>query len=108
MNAQLLIDDSIEHALHCSSRCHASGTRPTPVLLFGDYEWNKRRSLETEQTDEMSFEARAKAAGGREFWKDDEARDRGLTEAAGIPIWRTKDWSAVVEWVKNAKEEGKL
>jgi hypothetical protein len=108
INAQLLIDDSIEHALHCSSQCRSSGTPPTPVLLFGDYEWNKRRSMETEQTDEMCFEARSRAAGGGEFWKEDEAKDRALTEGAEIPIWRTKDWSAVVEWVRNAKKEGRL
>lgn len=65
LGAKLLIDDSAENAVQV---CTAS--EPTPVLLFGDYEWNKRLSSPEDSTDEMSYDRRLTTAVNKEFWKD--------------------------------------
>ncbi|KAJ7456574.1 hypothetical protein FB451DRAFT_1407269 [Mycena latifolia] len=39
LKAQVLIDDSAENAIQCST-----ASSPTRVLLYGNYEWNKRIS----------------------------------------------------------------
>ncbi|KAG5648251.1 hypothetical protein DXG03_006209 [Asterophora parasitica] len=98
LGAKLLIDDSAENALQCATFKHA-----TPVLLFGDYEWNKRISGSAEAKDDMSFDRRLEAEGGREFWKFESV---DIPEDA--PLHRVQDWSAVVRWVQNAKSEGRL
>ncbi|KAJ8517041.1 hypothetical protein ONZ45_g5740 [Pleurotus djamor] len=66
LGARLLIDDSAENAIQCSTH-----DPPTRVLLFGDYQWNKRTSGPSDYRDEMSFDIRLKAEGGREFWKEE-------------------------------------
>lgn len=40
-----------------------------PVLLFGDYEWNKRISGPDDVNDERTFDQRLASENGREFWK---------------------------------------
>lgn len=76
---------------------------PTPVLLFGDYQWNKRLSGPSDATDKMSFDQRLEAVGGKEFWKDDV-----FDVPNGVPLYRVKDWSEVVRWVVQAKSEGRM
>ncbi|KNZ79631.1 hypothetical protein J132_08933 [Termitomyces sp. J132] len=90
LKAVLLIDDSVENALQC-----ATHKEPTQVLLFGNYEWNKRASGPQE---EMSFDRRLEIEGGKEFWKDEI-----VAIPEGAPLTRTKDWNEVVRWVQNAK-----
>ncbi|KAG5352702.1 hypothetical protein C0989_000853 [Termitomyces sp. Mn162] len=90
LKAVLLIDDSVENALQC-----ATHKEPTQVLLFGNYEWNKRASG---PQDEMSFDRRLEIEGGKEFWKDEI-----VAIPEGAPLTRTKDWNEVVRWVQNAK-----
>ncbi|KAL0576799.1 hypothetical protein V5O48_005169 [Marasmius crinis-equi] len=103
LNAQLLIDDSSENALQVST----STSRPTPVLLFGDYEWNSRLSSSSDAVDTMVFDTRLLIEGGKEFWKDDSEKfDNHVPE--GAPLYRVKDWAAAVRWVKKAREEGRL
>ncbi|KAG5636857.1 hypothetical protein H0H81_006609 [Sphagnurus paluster] len=91
LGARLLIDDSAENALQCSTF-----KQPTPVLLFGDYEWNKRLSGPNEDTDDMVFARRLELAGGREFW-----REETFVVPEGAPMYRVKDWSEVVRWVSD-------
>ena len=98
LGAKLLIDDSAENALQC-----ATSETPTPVLLFGDYEWNKRLSGPGDMIDEMIFERRFVANGQREFWKDEKV---DLPE--GAPVHRVKEWEEVVKWVRQAKANGKM
>ncbi|KAJ6604220.1 hypothetical protein DFH09DRAFT_1442244 [Mycena vulgaris] len=98
LKAQVLIDDSAENAIQCST-----ASSPTRVLLFGDYEWNKRISGPGDGADEMSFDRRLAAAGGREFWKEEE-----LIVPEGVPLERVKDWSEVIRWVTAARREGKI
>jgi hypothetical protein len=98
LNAQLLIDDSAENALQC-----ATAVFPTRTLLFGDYQWNKRLSRHDDARDEMSFDRRLKAEGGREFWKDET-----VPIPDGAPLWRVKDWGEIVRWVQKARSEGKI
>lgn len=65
LGAILLIDDSAENALQV---CTAD--EPTPVLLFGNYEWNKRICSAKDASDGISFDIRLAACGGKEFWKE--------------------------------------
>lgn len=88
LNANLLIDDSLENALSC-----IESSRPMTVLLFGEYDWNKRLSKTDEPKDWMSFDERLFYENGREWWKDEEY---GLPER----IFRVKDWQDVIEWIK--------
>jgi hypothetical protein len=64
------------------------------VLLFGDYEWNKRISSPTDNRDEMAFKEREKIEGG-EFWKKEK-----LEVPGGAPLCRVRNWEEVVEWVR--------
>lgn len=86
-----MIDDSSENALQC-----AIAKPATPVLLFGDYEWNKRISSPSDNRDEMTFKERERIE-GREFWKNEK-----LEVPEGAPLYRVKDWGEVVRWVENA------
>lgn len=98
LGAKLLIDDSAENALQCATSKH-----PTPVLLFGDYQWNKRISGSGDAKDEMAFDRRLAAEGGREFWKEET-----VAIPEGVPLKRAKDWSEVVRWVQIERSEGRL
>ncbi|KAG9017622.1 hypothetical protein FRB90_000492 [Tulasnella sp. 427] len=53
LGASMLIDDSLDNCMDCAK----SGI---PVLLFGDYEWNKRRSGIGAGVESMGFEEREK------------------------------------------------
>ncbi|KAL0950732.1 hypothetical protein HGRIS_007507 [Hohenbuehelia grisea] len=96
LGAKLLIDDSAENATQCSTY-----TPPVRVLLFGDYSWNQRVCGPGDQADEMTFERRLIAEGGREFWKEEK-----FEIPEGAPLTRVRDWTEVVRWVKQAKAEG--
>ncbi|KXN81131.1 hypothetical protein AN958_06085 [Leucoagaricus sp. SymC.cos] len=98
LGAKLLIDDSSENALQC-----VTAAKPTPVLLFGNYEWNKRVSGPNDVRDNMSFDIRLKACGGEEFWKEET-----FTVPEGAKLWRAKDWSEVVRWVRQARTSGQI
>ncbi|KAJ7102348.1 hypothetical protein B0H15DRAFT_814254 [Mycena belliarum] len=98
LKAQVLIDDSAENAIQCST-----ALPPTRVLLFGNYEWNHRISGPGDGAEEMCFDKRLAAAGGREFWKEEE-----LVIPEGVPLERVKDWGAVVQWVTTARKAGKI
>ncbi|KAK0208395.1 hypothetical protein DFS33DRAFT_1411819 [Desarmillaria ectypa] len=91
LNARVLIDDSSENALQCATAMPVA----TCVLLFGDYEWNKRISGPEDASDDMSFDIRLKSHGGKEFWKEEI-----VDIPEGAPLERVKDWSEVVRWVK--------
>lgn len=86
-----MIDDSSENALKC-----IQADPPVPILLFGDYQWNKRSCTYKHIKDEVSFEVRTKQEGGREWWHDDD-----ITVPEGAPLTRVNTWAEVVDWVKN-------
>lgn len=86
--AQILIDDLMETALAFGRE----GNRP--VLLFGDYEWNKR----TNSMEQWAFEEKNKAEGKEAWWKDDDAVLREDDQ-----IHRVRDWEEVITWVKRFK-----
>ncbi|TFK36813.1 hypothetical protein BDQ12DRAFT_685924 [Crucibulum laeve] len=98
LGAKLLIDDSAENAIQV-----VTATKPTPVLLFGNYPWNQRISGSQDARDEMSFDIRFEASGGHEFWKDET-----IPVPDGAPLLRVKDWSEVVRWVHKARNDGKM
>ncbi|KAF8898466.1 hypothetical protein BD779DRAFT_1484082 [Infundibulicybe gibba] len=96
LKARVLIDDSLENAMQC-----AAAEPPIPVLLFGDYQWNRRISGAGDASDEMTFDRRLKAGNGKEFWKH-ESFDIPL----GSPVHRVKDWGEVIRWVQSERERG--
>ncbi|KAJ3853304.1 hypothetical protein EV368DRAFT_81697 [Lentinula lateritia] len=104
LKARLLIDDSSENALQVSTSSSAA-TPPTPVLLFGHYEWNKRLSLHSDAVDAMAFDTRLKIEGGREFWKYERFEDH-IPE--GAPLHRVRDWEEVVRFVKSVRAANEL
>jgi hypothetical protein len=96
LGAQLLIDDCAENALSC-----AISPDPVRVLLFGDWEWNKRISSPADHRDDMAFAVRLEREKGRDFWKDE------IVEIPdGAPLWRVKDWGEVVSWIVEARRGG--
>ncbi|KDQ54865.1 hypothetical protein JAAARDRAFT_693313 [Jaapia argillacea MUCL 33604] len=100
LSATLIIDDSIDNAISCASYSH-----PTPVLLFGDYEWNKRPSVSATEKDQLGFDERCALEPGKEWWKDDEIGPSGLDDHV---IWRVRDWVGVVGWVEEARGDGRI
>lgn len=98
LSASLLIDDSVENVLACVN----TQPRPTPALLFGDYEWNKRASTAVTDEDRMSFEERRHhetTAGRSAVWWQEESID--LPEG----VWRVKDWPGVLAWMAGVGKE---
>jgi len=90
LGAKLMIDDSLENALKCA---HADP--PQPILLFGDYQWNKHEAKYSNIKDEMSYDERVKKEGSNEFLKRDEIK---IPE--GQSPFRVNDWKEVVQWVQ--------
>jgi hypothetical protein len=85
MRSILLIDDSLDTALKFGRHSNR------PVLLFGDYEWNKR----SDAGDAWAFDDKLALEGGKEWWKDDiislHSKDR---------IWRVRSWEDVLQWFR--------
>ncbi|KAF8744116.1 Enoyl-(Acyl carrier protein) reductase, partial [Rhizoctonia solani] len=77
IGAKALIDDSLPNALLCSE--------VVPVLLFGEYQWNKRPSLDVTSQDRMSYSERQR-------WEQVEAKHRA--EKNGTEL-KENDWN---EW----------
>ncbi|KAJ7178807.1 hypothetical protein C8R43DRAFT_942408 [Mycena crocata] len=79
-----------------------------PMLVYASV--NSTSALEDESlqvnkwcADEMSFDRRLAAGGGRGFWKEE-----ALVIPEGVPPReRVKDWSEVARWVKAAREAEK-
>ncbi|KAL1738533.1 hypothetical protein HDZ31DRAFT_86155 [Schizophyllum fasciatum] len=95
LGAKVLIDDSSENALQVATATHLP--HRTHVLLFGEYEWNKRISSGEDAKAEMVFEERLKRENGREFWKDEHLED---IIPSGAPLTRVRNWDEVVAWVR--------
>ena len=66
-----------------------------PVLLFGEYEWNKRLSSAEDTREEMTYEVRLTANEGRKFWESEQ-----LEIPDGAPLKRVKDWTDVVRSIQ--------
>ncbi|KDN41922.1 hypothetical protein RSAG8_07139, partial [Rhizoctonia solani AG-8 WAC10335] len=109
IGAKALIDDSLPNALLC---CDVA-----PVLLFGDYQWNRRPSFDETARDRMSYSERqrweqveakyraekngveVKGSDWEEWWE----RDNLYILPPGIN--RASSWTQVIEWFKS--EEGR-
>ncbi|KAG8951256.1 hypothetical protein FRC04_006495 [Tulasnella sp. 424] len=90
LGASMLIDDSLDNCMDCAK----SGI---PVLLFGDYEWNKRRSGISAGVESMGFEEREKVEGtGRRWWVRDDVADERLSPL----IRRVRGWDDVLRAVR--------
>ena len=88
IGAFILIDDSVENALEC-----ARASPPVKVLLFGDYQWNKRESRLDHVKDEYSYEERSRHEGSYDNWWKKDSDDMHIPES--LPIRRVKDWKEV-------------
>ncbi|CAE6515248.1 unnamed protein product [Rhizoctonia solani] len=75
IGAKALIDDSLPNALLC--------LEVAPVLLFGEYQWNKRPSFDETAQDRMSYSERQR-------WEQIEAKHRA--EKNGIEV-KESDWN---------------
>ena len=79
----LLIDDSVENAIDCS--------KVVPILLFGNYPWNRRISHEDHPDHFLSHAQRLVKSGGYPWWEK---------ETVGpLPrnVIRVADWFVVAE-----------
>ncbi|KZV69484.1 hypothetical protein PENSPDRAFT_580804 [Peniophora sp. CONT] len=81
LNAVALIDDSLETALACNENAEFQ------VLLFGQYEWNKRR----DQGGPWSFDEKAIEMDGQQWWKEEDVDISTLKRVS-----RARDWDEVL------------
>jgi len=90
IGAQLFVDDSLDNAVSCA----LSASNAPPVLLFGNYEWNKRYSKfdPYEGKERLSFEERRNGDGDR-FWEKEAVDDASLPHL----VTRVSSWPEVVE-----------
>ncbi|KAH7104752.1 HAD-like domain-containing protein [Auriculariales sp. MPI-PUGE-AT-0066] len=86
LGARILIDDSVENAFQCAEQ-------QIETLVFGNYAWNQRRSLISNELDRISF-ARRRELDANNWWE---------TDLATLPpqAHRVVDWNAVVSWVRD-------
>lgn len=98
IGAKFLVDDSAENALKC-----ACAAPPVPVLLFGEYAWNRQAAHYEDVKQELSFAEKFEKEGRREYWLDEK-----LEVPAGAPLTRVKNWEEVIQWVEKQKADGKL
>lgn len=86
-----MIDDSAENAFACAK--HASP--PVPVLLFGEYSWNRRISRLDNPQDHLGYKERLEFEHGQEWWKKERVDDE-LPEN----VKRVKNWEEVLVHVR--------
>lgn len=89
-----MVDDSAENAIACAR----DASPPIPVLLFGDYNWNRRFSKLANPEDHFGFEERLKHENGEEWWKKENV-DKELPEN----VKRMKDWKEVVAYIESLR-----
>ncbi|KAF8559366.1 hypothetical protein OG21DRAFT_1453730 [Imleria badia] len=103
IGAKLLIDDSLENAMACAE--HVGDDVAPPVLLFGDYQWNKRLSLPEDDHDDMAYARRTELRNGdTDFLVEDvrqgeEALARANEKRRNF-VQRVKHWKEVVRYVE--------
>jgi len=93
IGALLFVDDSLDNVVSCALAPNAP-----PILLFGNYEWNKRHSKfdQIEGREQLSFEERCKLDGDR-FWEKEIVHDVSLPQL----VTRVPSWPDVIEKVKS-------
>ena len=106
IGAKLLIDDSLENAVACATYVSSSGDGgPPPVLLFGDYQWNKRLSLPEDERDDMTYARRVELGNGdtgflvEDIQRGEEALARANEKRRDF-VRRVKGWKEVVSHVE--------
>lgn len=106
IGAKLLIDDSLENAMTCAEYVSPNGDGVAPpVLLFGDYQWNKRLSLPEDEHDDVTYERRVELGNGSTDFLVEDARQgeealARANEKRRNSVQRVKDWKAVVSYVE--------
>ncbi|KAF9229611.1 hypothetical protein BS17DRAFT_771681 [Gyrodon lividus] len=107
IGAKLLIDDSMENAVACAYHVSSDGEGDPPsVVLFGDYQWNKRLSLQEDERDDMTYTRRVELSNEDISFLEEDVRrgDEALAQAnkkrVGL-VKRLKDWEEVVKYVES-------
>jgi len=106
VGAKLLIDDSLENAVACAEYVSPSGDGVAPpVLLFGDYQWNRRLSFPEDEHDDMAYARRVELRNGDTGFLVEDARqgEEALARASAKRpnfVQRVKDWKEVVKYVE--------
>lgn len=109
IGAKLLIDDSLENAVACAKYISPSGDGAgPPVLLFGDYQWNRRLSFPEDEHDDMAYARRVELGNGDTSFLVEDARqgEEALVALAQANperpnfVQRVKDWKEVVKYVE--------
>lgn len=108
IGAKLLIDDSLENTVACAEYVSPNGDGAAPpVLLFGDYQWNKRLSLPEDEHDEMAYARRVELRNGDtsflvgDIRQGEEALARANEKRRNF-VRRAKDWKEVVSYVETS------
>lgn len=71
----------------------ATQQAPRHVLLFGDYQWNRRLSPVATEVDKLSFAAR-RASDPSNWW---ERENIVLPEG----VSRVRDWADAILWIRS-------
>lgn len=107
IGAKLLIDDSLENAMASAEHVPESEDDVVPpVLLFGDYQWNKRLSFPEDEHDDMAYARRVELRNGDTSFLAEDARlgEEALARANEKRrnfVQRVKDWNEVVRYVES-------
>ena len=81
-----LVDDNLNHVMACST-----GNPSFPTVLFGNYEWNKRRSGSTSKLDQMSYNERLLLEKEVGWWKREDVYE------LPVLIRRCSRWEKIEE-----------
>jgi hypothetical protein len=88
VGGSLLVDDSLENAFAC-----ARDAAPLPVLLFGNWQWNKRRSLLRQEPGTLDYLSYVERQALGMSWMDEAIGDNELPPG----IERVFSWPGVVD-----------
>lgn len=91
MGASLLVDDSLENAFAC-----ARDVYPVPVLLFGNWQWNKRRSPLRDEPGTLDYLSYVEREALGMSWMDEAVSDSEFPPG----IERVYSWPGVVDTIR--------
>ena len=89
------MDDSAENTIACAR----DATPPIPVLLFGNYSWNKRISSIDKPEDHLGYKQRLEYEHGEEWWKKED-----VDKILPANVKRAKDWKEVVAYIETLED----
>lgn len=95
----MLIDDSIENAFDC-----ATASPPVPVLLLGQYPWNRYLSSSESPEDMLAYDERIRrgidSPAGEALAEQLRWTGEDVGQALPEVVHRVKDWQEVIEFIR--------